>query len=57
MGGATLENVQVPFHAISTGDLIRQQHLSRLYPNCTLTVAPVEGELNAYTVTWEEKGK
>jgi hypothetical protein len=33
VGRATLGNVQVTRRAISTIDLIRQQHLSRLYPH------------------------
>jgi hypothetical protein len=32
MGGAALENVQVTLRSNSTGNLIRQQHLSRTYP-------------------------
>ena len=43
MGGATLENLYVPFQAISTGDLIRQQHRSRTYSSfaiCALENVP-----------------
>jgi hypothetical protein len=45
VGGAALENVQVTLRSSSTGNLIRQQHLSRTYPSKRCVVATILGHL------------